>query len=101
MILLAIWLMYFLITFCSQIAYAGFTYGPALSETQRHLVAGVHTINIGGTPVILPQSTLLQGINFNFCGHAFLVVKINYSMYDYICHVVVDSRYLTTSVMLL
>ena len=67
--------MYFLITFCPQLPYAGFTYGPALSETQRHLVAGVHTINVGGTPIILPPSTKLQG--FNYCGHAFLVVKIN------------------------
>ena len=58
-----------------QIPFAGATYGPALSEMQRHLVAGVHTINIGGTLIVLPDSTRLQA--HNFCSRCYLVVEIN------------------------
>ena len=58
-----------------QIPFAGATYGPALSEMRRHLEAGVHTINIGGTQIVLPDSTRLQA--FSFCRRCYLVVEIN------------------------
>ena len=63
-------------------------YGSALSEMQRHLVAGVHTINIGGTPIVLPSSERLQGLDL--CGRCYLIAVINSGMIKFVVMLLSD-----------